>query len=178
MQRVNQRKQSPEDANFLSDTMRNCKLDLFNQLFLFLQELRVGSFDLELADKFQVSNTTVSRIIITWTNFLYFTLGSMPIWPSRGKIQENMPTVFKDLYPQCRGILDASEIKIQAPSPSWSTPNVIHLPRVTQHWKGMSSLLPLVKCHMWVPCMQAQFQTKSWHGCQAFWICLSRWSNP
>ena len=116
MQRVNQRKQSPEDANFLSDTMRNCKLDLFNQLFLFLQKLRVGSFDLELADKFQVSTTTVSRIIITWTNFLYFTLGSMPIWPSRGKIQENMPTVFKDLYPQCRGILDASEIKIQAPS--------------------------------------------------------------
>ena len=46
---------------------------------------------------------------------------------------------------------------------SWSTPNVIHLTRITQHWKGMFSLLPLVKCHMWVPCMQAQFQTKSWH---------------
>ena len=27
-----------------------------------------------------------------------------------------MPTCFKSMYPECRGIIDASEIKVQAPS--------------------------------------------------------------
>ena len=31
------------------------------------------------------------------------------------KIQKNMPTCFKSMYPDCTGI-DASEIKVQAPS--------------------------------------------------------------
>ena len=40
----------------------------------------------------------------------------MPIWPSREKIQKHMPECFKQIYPGCRGIIDASEIKTEAPS--------------------------------------------------------------
>lgn len=43
-------------------------------------------------------------------------LGSTCNRPSREKIQKNMPTCFKSMYPDCRGIIDASEIKVQAPS--------------------------------------------------------------
>ena len=43
-------------------------------------------------------------------------LESTCIWPSRVKIQNNMPTCFKSMYPDCRGIIDASEMKVQAPS--------------------------------------------------------------
>nr|XP_047146175.1 uncharacterized protein LOC124819038 [Hydra vulgaris] len=32
---------------------------------------------------FKISKSTTSRYLITWTNFLYFSLGSVPIWPSR-----------------------------------------------------------------------------------------------
>ena len=42
----------------------------------------------------------------------------MPIWPSRAKIDKHMPNCFKELYPKCRGIIDASDIKVQAPSSS------------------------------------------------------------
>ena len=36
-----------------------------------------------------------SRYIITWTNFLYLSLGSIPIWPSRQQIKESIPETFK-----------------------------------------------------------------------------------
>ena len=77
--------------------------------------MRVGTLNQVLADNFNISQTTVSRVFISWINFLYFILGSICIWPSPAKIKKHMPT-FKSLYPDCRGIIDASEIKVQAPS--------------------------------------------------------------
>lgn len=114
MQRL--RNKGLEEVSHLRDTLRTCKLSLFAQFYLFLHKLRVGSLNQELADKFEISVSTVSRIFISWTNFLYFVLGSMPIWPSREKVDKNMPPCFKMFYPRCRGIIDASEIKVQAPS--------------------------------------------------------------
>ena len=48
---------------------------------------------------------TVSRYIITWINFMYFSLGSIPIWSSRQQIDEIMPETFKQLYPNTRCII-------------------------------------------------------------------------
>ena len=47
------------------------KLPLLDQLFMFLHKVRLGSLDQDLADKFGVSQSTVSRNTITWANFLY-----------------------------------------------------------------------------------------------------------
>ena len=114
MQRLRNRGTMVVDT--LRDNLRMCKLNLFDQFYLFLTKLRLGTFDQVLADTFNVSVTTVSRTFISWTNFLYFVLGSMPIWPSITKVQRNMPECFREFYPRCRGIIDASEIKVQAPS--------------------------------------------------------------
>ena len=100
----------------LRKTMQGCKLSLVDQFYLVLQKLRVGTLNKALADAFNISQTTVSRGFISWINFLYFMLESTCIWPSREKIQKNMPTCFKSMYPDCRGIIDACEIKVQAPS--------------------------------------------------------------
>ena len=62
--------------NGLGQTMKNCKLGLFDQFYSFLEKLRVGTLNQVLADNFNVSQTTVSQIFITWANFLYFMLGS------------------------------------------------------------------------------------------------------
>ena len=99
----------------LRKTMQGCKLSLFDQFYLVLQKLRVGTLNQVLADTFNISQTTVSRVFISWITFLYFMLGSTCIWPSQEKIQKNMPICFKSMYPDCRGIVDASEIKVQAP---------------------------------------------------------------
>lgn len=58
----------------------------------------------------------VSHIFISWINFWYFMLGSFCIWPTREKIRQHAPACFRVHYPRCRGIIDATEIKVQAPS--------------------------------------------------------------
>ena len=89
-------------------------LCLEDQLFLFLCKMRLGSFNQELADRFNTSASTLSRYIITRANYLYFFLGAIPIWPSRKKIDQLMPTFFKEQYPATRLILDCSEIRSQS----------------------------------------------------------------
>jgi hypothetical protein len=99
------------------------KLIPIEQLFLFLHKLRVGSLDQDLADKFQVSQSTVSRNTVTWANFLYTFIGSQPLWPSREQVNQFMPDAFKKLYPKTRvlidctdrNFIDCTEIAIQTP---------------------------------------------------------------
>jgi hypothetical protein len=62
-----------------------------------------------------VSESTVSRIIVTWINFLYFQLKELDIWPSREIINETMPNDFKRKFPNTRVILDATEVPIEKP---------------------------------------------------------------
>lgn len=92
------------------------KLHPIDQLFMFLHKLRVGSLDQDLADKFGVSQSTVSRNMITWANFMYVILGSQPLWPSRKDIQQFMPDGFKKVFPATRVIIDCTEIALQSPS--------------------------------------------------------------
>ena len=58
----------------------------------------------------------MSRIIITWINFLYCKFKDLNIWPSRQQVNHYMPRLFKDYYPTTRCIIDATELFIQSPS--------------------------------------------------------------
>ncbi|CAH3171376.1 unnamed protein product, partial [Porites lobata] len=59
---------------------------------------------------------TVSRIFISWINFLYFKLGNINIWPSREIVNETMPEDFKAKYPTTRVIIDCTEVRCEMPS--------------------------------------------------------------
>lgn len=87
-----------------------------NEFFLVLCRLRLGLLERDLAYRFGVSQSTVSRICITWINFLYVKFKEVPIWPSREHVNENMPKCFRESYPSTRCIIDATEIYIQQPS--------------------------------------------------------------
>ncbi|XP_065645448.1 uncharacterized protein LOC136075928 [Hydra vulgaris] len=65
---------------------------------------------------FKLPKTTISRQIISWINYLYFTLGRIPIWPSRKQIDLTMPECFKRSYPKTRCIIDCTELFCQIPS--------------------------------------------------------------
>ena len=91
-------------------------IPLIDEFVLVLRKLRVGSFDQELADQYNISSSTVSRVIISWLNYLYFVLGSLPLWPSRTKVVEHLPDIFREEYPRTRVILDCTEIWVQRPS--------------------------------------------------------------
>ena len=58
-------------------------------------EIRQGFHEQDLAVRFGVSQATVSRILLTWANYLYVMLGSLQIWPSHTFIDANMPVCFK-----------------------------------------------------------------------------------
>ena len=71
------------------------KLDTMNEFFMFLCRIRQGFREHHLAHLFNVSIATVSRTVITWSNFVYLRLGSLNIWPDRETIDGNMPESIK-----------------------------------------------------------------------------------
>lgn len=83
---------------------------------------RLGLLELDLEYRFNVSQPTVSRITVTWINFLYLQFKELPLWPPRELINANMPKQFKKTCPTTRVIIDATEIYIEQP----------HLPELQQ----------------------------------------------
>ena len=107
-----------------------CTLSVVTQFRLVLRKLRVGNIDKELADIHGISTSTISRIIISWINYLNVVLGSMPLWPSRQTVDVHMPAVFKERYAShCRG-------------PNSNTADFMRVKhrrktcQVQQHWHG------------------------------------------
>ena len=54
-----------------------CKLPLLEQLFLTLVRLRLGSFETDLAVRFGLSQSSISRITTTWINLMFHSLKSL-----------------------------------------------------------------------------------------------------
>ena len=85
------------------------------EFFLVLVRLRLGLMEQDIAYRFNISQSTVSRIIITWINFMYLQFKDLPLWPKKEVVASYMPQVFKDQYPSTRVIIDATEIFIEQP---------------------------------------------------------------
>ncbi|CAF2104195.1 unnamed protein product [Rotaria magnacalcarata] len=75
-----------------SDT---CIITKENQFFLFMIRLRRATEEHEIAIFFNISQSTVSRIIIAWTRFVYSVVSSISIWPSKTQVQQNLPFEMK-----------------------------------------------------------------------------------
>ena len=76
----------------------------------------MGLTDIDLSQRFCVSDYIVNDIFQSWINYMYFTLGSLNIWPNRSIILENAPSEFLEKYPDTIVIIDGVEIKIETPS--------------------------------------------------------------
>ncbi len=100
------------------DSSKRCRsrtLTPKDEFFLVLVRLRLGLMEQDLAYRFEISQSTVSRIISTWINFLYLKFKEIPMWPPRDLVRANMPKQFKEKYPTTRVIIDATEIFITQP---------------------------------------------------------------
>ena len=94
---------------------RNRKLSPEDEFLLVMVQLRAGLFEKDLAYRFDISQSTVSRIWITWINFIYLQFQTLPLWPTRAMINADMPNCFKEMYPSTRVIIDATEIRVEKP---------------------------------------------------------------
>ena len=90
-------------------------LDEFLLVFLLVLRLKAGLFVQDLADRFGISISFVSRICITWINLLYFELQSIFPFPTQELVRKNMPAEFAE-FSTTGTILDCTEIFIQRPS--------------------------------------------------------------
>lgn len=86
------------------------------EFFLVLVRLRLGLHEEDIAARAGFSQSQVSRIMISWIDFLHARLRSYPIWPSRSCIDKTMPESFKQMYPSTRVVIDCTEIFIEMPS--------------------------------------------------------------
>ncbi|KAL4008193.1 hypothetical protein ACER0C_002045 [Sarotherodon galilaeus] len=86
-----------------------------DEFFLFLVFLSVGLKERDLAHQFNIHQSTVSRIIATWTSFLATALGSQCIWLTRAEVQAYLPKEFKG-FSDTQVILDCTELRCQTPS--------------------------------------------------------------
>ncbi|XP_074528408.1 uncharacterized protein LOC141791682 [Halichoeres trimaculatus] len=114
------------------------EMPLFDQFFLFVCCVRQGAFEETLANLFHVSVSTVRRVIITWANYLFFMLGSLPVWLHRSAVNVRMPRYFKESYPRTRVILDCMEIRIER------TSSKVLNPKNSSDYKDSTTLQGLV----------------------------------
>ena len=87
-----------------------------NEFFLVLVRLRLGLFEKDFTNRFNVSTSTVCRICRTWIQFMYVRFKEIPLWPSKDLVNLYMPKCFKELYPSTRVIIDATEIFVETPA--------------------------------------------------------------
>ena len=68
----------------------------------------------DLAKCLGVHLSTVSRVFSSWIDTIEACMDEFPLWPDREVIQANMPTVFREQFPDTRVII-AAEIEIDRP---------------------------------------------------------------
>ncbi|CDQ93418.1 unnamed protein product [Oncorhynchus mykiss] len=88
-----------------SVTLRKLTLPSIDDLFLFMTHLSLGLKQKDLAHRFSIHQSTVSRIIISWANFLYCLLGSARLWIPKETIKAHLPPEFKDC-PDTQVVID------------------------------------------------------------------------
>jgi len=99
--------------NKLPDVGINSNLTNNNKLLLFLINLKLGVTFSALGVLFNIYRTTASRIFINLLSILCEKTKHFIFWPSKETISETLPYVFKKNYPNCRCIIDCTEIKVE-----------------------------------------------------------------
>ena len=91
-------------------------LSPFQQLLVTLMRLRLNLPGRDLAYRFSVHESTVSRIFARVLEVLFANLKPLIIWPERDVLTKTMPMVFHKHYPKCVVIIDCFEIFIDRPT--------------------------------------------------------------
>ena len=93
-------------------------LTIEDQLLITLMKLRLGSQDLDLAERFNVSHTTISNVFLTFVFCLRELLFDGMVKeniPSQLKCKGSLPSSFNN-FTSARIIIDATEISMDIPS--------------------------------------------------------------
>ena len=92
------------------------KLTKRQELFMVLMRLRLGLLEDDLAFRFGIDQSNVSRILNKWLCVLSQRLSFLITWPERDQLRKTMPSCFLESFDKCAVILDCFELFIEKPS--------------------------------------------------------------
>ncbi|CAL9683874.1 unnamed protein product [Knipowitschia caucasica] len=92
------------------------RMPLIDEFLMYSFRVAVGMKEQLIADMFKVSISTVSRVTITWANYLFIVFSSINMWISREKVKASMPQRFVKRSPNVRVILDCTEVALEGAS--------------------------------------------------------------
>lgn len=88
----------------------------FQEMVMFLMKLRLNLPVQDLAYRFGVSVSCVSRVFKRWLNDSHDQLRWLVTWPGRDELRLSMPRAFKTGFSRCVAILDCFEVVTERPS--------------------------------------------------------------
>ena len=91
-------------------------LTKFQEFILVMLRLRLGLFENDLAHRFEVCRSTVSKVVNAWIPFLRRELEPLIAIPQREVLQCYMPDSFKKLLLNVTVIVDCTEFEMERPS--------------------------------------------------------------
>ena len=112
-----------------------------------LVKLKLNLKTTDLAFRFGVSNSVVSRYITTWICFIYHHIKELEWMLSVDQVKGTLPVAFHEKFPNTFAIIDGSEIFVETPSDlqmqssTWSINTIIVL---SSWWNA----LQMVQFHM------------------------------
>jgi hypothetical protein len=86
-----------------------------DHLLLVLMKLRLGLLNRDLAFRFNLSDTSVSRIINQWIPNIANCLKGLIIWPANDITYSNIPESLKPNYKKVVSTIDCFEVFIDRP---------------------------------------------------------------
>ena len=78
-------------------------------------KIRLGLLNGELAVRFKIRRSRVSKIFCNWVPMLSNVLSGLIVWPERDTVRTNLPASFKKKWKDVVVIIDCSEVFIERP---------------------------------------------------------------
>ncbi|KAG8000888.1 hypothetical protein GBF38_018169, partial [Nibea albiflora] len=98
------------------DGMKNVKLSKFQQLLLTLMRLRLDLRNQDLAYRFGVKVSMVTRTVHQMVSIMSSTLVPTAVfWPSRAELRKNLPAALRTSHPDCAVIIDCFTVPFEEP---------------------------------------------------------------
>ena len=86
-----------------------------DHLLLVLMKMRLGVFNRDLAERFEIHRSRVSKFFCNWVPILSNVLDSLFVWPGRGTKGTNLPAAFKKKWKDVVAIIGCKEVFIERP---------------------------------------------------------------
>ncbi len=114
------------------------KLTKMAMMLMFFLKIRLNLYDEDIADRFNVHPSTVSRNFHRVLDVMAIKTAHLIKWPDRDTLQLTMPTSFRKFFKQCCIIIDCSEVYIERPT------NLLARAQVWSNYKHHSTIKFLI----------------------------------